>query len=200
MEWFNKFLEKFKNQSKKKLIENAIIVIIVGIIIIIAGGTIFGSNGQKDVKSKPPDGTSVEVANKTTEAEERSDLEVKLASILSKIDGAGKVDVMITYVSGREIVPAYDIRSNENSTQERDNGGGTRNITQSDKEQKIAYEEEQGGIRKPIIVKDLQPVVKGVVVVADGAREPVVRESISRAVQVLMDIPIHKIEVLERKK
>jgi stage III sporulation protein AG len=195
---FKRLSELIKGQSSKKLIESAVIFIIIGVIIIIAGGSFFEKDNKEEADSEPKN-NNVEVASTSVE-EGSTDVERKLAAILSKINGAGKVDVMITYVSGKEIVPAYDIRTNENSTQEKDKEGGTRNINQSDQEKKIVYEEQQGGTRKPIILKDMQPVVKGVVVVAEGASEPVVKENICRAVQVLMDIPIHKVQVFESKK
>jgi len=42
----------------------------------------------------------------------------------------------------------------------------------------------------------LTPRISGCVVVAEGARDPVVKTNIYRAVQVLLGIPIYKIEVL----
>ncbi len=41
-------------------------------------------------------------------------------------------------------------------------------LKQADKENKIIYDEEQG-VKKPFILKELLPKVKGVVIVADGA-------------------------------
>lgn len=202
MELFKRLIEKFRNQSRKKLIENAVIMIIIGVIIIIAGGSLFGKSdqGKKDARAGLQSGNSVETASRAVETESKSDVEKKLAAILSKIEGAGRVDVMITYASDGEIVPAYDTRQNENRTQERVKEGGTRSINQSDHEKKIVYEEVQGGGKKPIVIKELKPVARGVVVVAEGARDPVVKEKISRAVRVLMDISIHKVEVLERAR
>jgi len=195
---FKRLSEFVKGQSSKKLIESAVIFIIIGAIIIIAGGSFFEKDIKEEADSEPKN-NSVEVVSNSVE-EVSTDVERKLAAILSKINGTGKVDVMITYVSGKELVPAYDITTNENSTQEKDKEGGTRSIKESDQEKRIAFEEQQGGVRKPIILKDMQPVVKGVVVVAEGASEPVVKENICRAVQVLMDIPVHKVQVFESKK
>jgi stage III sporulation protein AG len=198
VEIFKRLAERLKTQSSKKLIESAIIFAIIGVIIIIAGGSLFEKEKKEEVETKS-DNSSMEVASALVD-EGDTNVEKKLANILSKINGAGKVDVMITYVSGKEVVPAYDTSMNENSTQEKDKEGGTRNIKQNDQEKKIVYEEQQGGIKKPIILKDMQPVVKGVVVVAEGASEPVVKENICRAVQALMDIPIHKVQVFEGKR
>ena len=202
MEMFKKLLDSMKamlaSTGKKKLIENTLIVVVLGVIIIIAGGAFFGkSNNKADENAQK---TSVETINKTFASEEKTELEVKLETILSQISGVGKASVMITYVSGEETIPAYNTKKNETDTQEKDSGGGTRNTRQSDYENSIAYIEEQGGGKKPIVLKDLQPTVKGVVVVADGAGDPTVRENICKAVEALMDIPIHKVQIFQREK
>ncbi|MDP4180697.1 MAG: stage III sporulation protein AG [Bacillota bacterium] len=201
---FKEFFEKlFQSNNKKKIIENSVIVIIIGIIAIIAGGSLFKNNepnkepDKNQINSKQTTSSaSIETAAKTT-TEEKDVNEMKLEELLEKIKGAGKVDVMITYVSGKEIVPAYDTKNNDNETQEKDSGGGTRSVMQNDNENKVTFEE-QGGSKKAIVLKELLPQVKGVVVVADGSSDPIVKERIFRAVQVLLDVPLHKVEVLER--
>jgi stage III sporulation protein AG len=126
-------------------------------------------------------------------------IEIKMKSILSKIDGAGEVDVMITYVSGAEIVPAVDLKKSDSSTQEKDTGGGTRNVDQHDYESEIVYYEKTDGCKTPVVIKDLQPVIKGVIVVAKGGDNPQVKEKLTKAVQVLVDIPVHRIQVFKSK-
>lgn len=190
----------FSKYDKKKLIENSIIIIIIGVIIIIAGGSLFKKSSGKEQPPVTVREEAAEATAKNISDEARDGLEEKLEKILSQIEGVGRVSVMITFVSGQEIVPASDIRKNEKETGERDSGGGTRNISERDYESKIAYEDLSGGVKKPIIMKNLYPVVKGVVVAAEGAGDPRVKERISKAVQVLMDVPIHKVQVFERKK
>ena len=203
MSYFTKTMDSIKKkiseQGKKKLIEKTVIVIIIGMIILIAGSSLFskGSTNTNKATNNKVSGGNVETSSRNTDKSVKGDLEIRLESILSKIEGVGKVDVMVTYISGKELVPAYNIRNDESSTVEKDNQGGTRNINESSKEENIAYEEEQG-VKKPIIIKDIEPVVKGVIVVADGANNPSVHEKILKAVQVLTDLPIHKIQVFER--
>lgn len=203
MSFFRKYLEnlreKMNGQGKKKLIENCVIVIILGVVAIIAGSTIFSKTGNEKTANASKQ-NEVQEAARVIGAEDKEDLQKRMESILSKIGGAGNVNVMITYVSGKELVPAYDTKKTENDTQEKDNGGGTRSIKNNDTENKVVYEESGNGVKKPVVLKELQPAVKGVVVVADGAADPVVRESLTRAVQVLVDVPVHKIQVLQRNK
>lgn len=197
---FEKAKSAVKSQSKKRIIENCVIVIIIGVVAIIAGGSLLKDTGKEDYPDLKVEEDAQTAAKVVSAAEEKDDLQKRLESILSKIEGAGNISVMLTYTSSIEKVPAYDTKRTDNDTQEKDNGGGTRNITDRDVENKVAFEENGSGGKKPIILKELQPPVKGVVVVADGASEPVVKESISRAVQVLVDIPVHKIQVLPRNK
>jgi stage III sporulation protein AG len=197
IDYFKTLLEK---KDKKKLIENFVIILIIGTILLIAGGSLLKKNEHTAKSRNSGDDNIIETSAKHNTIDYGSELEKNLASILAKIDGAGKVDVMITYVNGNEIIPAYEEKESENKNIERDSAGGTREVMQRDCERKLAYQDEQGGLKKPIIIKNIYPSVKGVVVVAEGAKTPSVKEQILRAVQVLMDVPIHKIQVLERTK
>lgn len=186
--------------NRKKTVENAAIIVIIGIILIIAGGALLRRDDGEEQKKNAAGAGSAETVNANSAGEGKYDIETRLESILSQIDGAGRVNVMITYVAGKEIVPAYDVKRKENETREKDGGGGTRDISEHDYESSIVYEDTAGNGKKPVIIKDIQPVVRGVVVVAEGASKPEVKEDITKAVQVLMDIPIHKVQVLEMRR
>lgn len=198
----NRLMDVVKNmmdgKNNKKLIENTVIVIIIGIIIIIAGSTFWGRNAEPKTQSQ--ESRVQETYSTEAMAEDAAGMEKKLEEILSQIEGVGKVKVMITYESGEEIVPAYDITQRQSETLEKDNAGGSRSINESDYQSEVAYIDEAGGSKKPIITKSKQPVARGVIVVAQGAADLTVKENISKAVQVLMDIPIHKVQVFEMKR
>jgi stage III sporulation protein AG len=196
------FEKLFQSKNRKKIIENSVIVLIIGIIAIVAGGSLFKKSETKKESLKNPTNStnltsqSLETSAKVVSTD--SDInEKRLEDLLMKVKGAGKVHVMVSYVSGKEIVPAYDKKRNDSDTQEKDSGGGVRSIKQNDSEDKLVYEESQGNSKKPIVLKELLPQAKGVVVVADGASDPEVRERLIRAVQVLLDVAVHRIEVLE---
>lgn len=80
--------------------------------------------------------------------------EARLSEILSEIKGAGQVSVMISYVSTMEKDIAYD-------------GENERAVT-------------SGG--NVVIKREMYPQVKGVIVIADGADDPSVRQTIKEAV------------------
>jgi stage III sporulation protein AG len=51
-----------------------------------------------------------------------------------------------------------------------------------------------------VVIKEILPEVKGVIVVAEGASNIEVRESLTRAVQVLSGVAVHKIQVFVKSK
>ena len=51
----------------------------------------------------------------------------------------------------------------------------------------------------PVVIKEVPPVVKGVVIVAGGADNAVVKLNILRAVTVLLDVDYNRIEIIKYK-
>ncbi|MDD4495407.1 MAG: stage III sporulation protein AG [Eubacteriales bacterium] len=195
-----KIIEKIKGkingQSKKKLIENGIVIIILGVIILVTASSIFKPKGKNasEINDIPLQNTAVsQVKNYESELEER------MEAILSGIEGAGRVEVMITFETGKEVIPAKNSNKSKSETIERDSEGGSRTVTQIEADENIAYES-NGSEQKPVIIKEIQPKVLGVVVVSDGGESPTIKEKITRAVQALVDVPLHKIQVFKHKK
>ncbi len=199
---------KLGSYGSKKIIEKAAIVAIACVICLIAGSVLFEDTIKKNnvppaaitfsgEKQAPADQTVAE-AIKRTDVESKSEMEENLRSILSQINGAGKVDVMITFVSGNESVPAVDVTTSQNTTQEKDKEGGARDIKENNKENSIVYEESQG-VKKPFVVKEILPKVKGVVIVAEGAGDAEVRSNLTKAAQALLEVAAHKIQVFQRR-
>lgn len=198
-----KVIKKFKNifnKDSKRLGENLVILMIIGVIIIIAGGALFGGDKEKKVKTEDSDNEKLETLGGIEKSDKNISLELKVEEILSQINGAGEVKVLITYETGLEIVPFTNIKRSDDIVDEQDSAGGIRKANQNSYESSIVYEEEAGGIKKPIVVKEVYPKVKGVVIVADGGSDLTIRESLLKAVEVLLDVPVHKIQVCERKK
>lgn len=117
-------------------------------------------------------------------------VEQKLAKILSEIKGAGKVSVMITYESGVELVYAYSTDTQTNSSSD------------GAKETSVTYEKNtivvSGG--QPVVVKEIMPLIKGVVVVAEGATNVNVKLDIIKAVTALLEIAPSRIEIFAKAK
>ena len=71
--------------------------------------------------------------------------------------------------------------------------------TQSDTQEETVFEDTENG-SSPYVVKELSPVVKGVLVVCEGGDDPVVVQNISESIMALFSIESHKIKVVRMKE
>ena len=125
----------------------------------------------------------------------QADLETRLKTVLSSIRGAGQVEVLITYESGSELVTAMSTNVNSNRSETND-GQKSSTTTQTTEVSEPATVNGSGG-NEPIILVEKEPVVRGVIVVAEGAADIRVKLDLQRAVTAVLDIPLSKIEVFE---
>ena len=101
---------------------------------------------------------------------------------------------MITYVSSKEIVTAMNTTQSNSTTEEQDSGGGIRKIIQNDiNNQAVTMNGSDG--TSPLIIKEVEPEVKGVIVIAEGAENLQVKEMIYEAVKTVLGIPGNRVEV-----
>ncbi|MDR2047012.1 MAG: hypothetical protein LBP79_03810 [Clostridiales bacterium] len=133
-----------------------------------------------------------------TAADPLRDLETRLASILSDIEGAGKVNVMIMYDGGMEIVTAESKSITTNKTT--DTSGGADRITESATETGTPIIINEGGVSKPIILKEVMPEILGVMIVAEGAGSVTVRTELVKAASKILNVNPSLIEIFTMKK
>lgn len=190
-------LTKTDNKNNKKRVENLVVGILILIITVIAINTIISDKGDKGDKEK-----NEEVAN-TIIAESKENttetLEERLKNILSKINGVGKVDVLISYSESSQTVAMYNENIKETSTEEKDESGGTRLITENNIQKDVIYQEENGE-KKPITQKTIMPKIEGTIITAEGAGDISVKENIIQAVSAATGLASHKIQVFEMSK
>ena len=153
-----------------------------------------GSSSQKDEGA----GDSASMEGQISLSEYEATLEKRLEDILEGMAGAGKVEVMITFVSSQELVVEKDRPMTRSNTTENDGEGGTRTIYQTDSGETTVYHGE-GSNSEPYVVKTLTPKVEGVLVAAQGAGTGEVTENITEAIQALFDVEAHKIKVIKMK-
>lgn len=119
--------------------------------------------------------------------------EERLKSVLSCIRGAGKVEVMITYDTGAQIVPAMSTDTQTGITQSAESV--TENRTESSRPVTVS----QGGGNEALVLTEKQPIVRGVIVIAEGAADIAVRINLQNAVRTVLGIELSCIEVFEMK-
>ncbi|MBQ9860932.1 MAG: hypothetical protein IJO75_01595 [Clostridia bacterium] len=112
--------------------------------------------------------------------------EKRLAALIGSIDGAGACQVMVTLENGVEYVYATEQRSN--SDREEDTSDGDTRLTQRDDSESAAILIETDNGNKGLLVTEIQPTVRGVVVVCEGGDNEEVRARVSQAVTVALNI------------
>jgi len=199
LEKIKELIIKSDGKDNKKKIENLVVFIIILIITIIAINTIWKddkedtktiSNNNKQLASTD---TSVNTFTSTSQEE---NLKTDLENILSKINGVGKVKVLVTYTESSQIVAMYNENTKETSTEEKDETGGTRTIKESDTQKDVIYQEENGE-KKPITQKTIMPKIEGAIITAQGASNIDVKTNIIQAVEAVTGLATHKIQVFE---
>lgn len=168
-------LEKVKKLAAKKKVQYLIVLIAAAAILTIY----FVPSKEKQAPTSTETSTVAQEVN----------LEARLKDILSSVEGAGKVEVVINYESTPELVPAL---TGDVKTEDRRDGENTSNSTSERKELATV-----GGGSQAVIIKENQPNVRGVVIVAEGAGNIGVRMSLLSAVRTLLNIPSEKIEILK---
>lgn len=153
------FLKKVFSKIK---IEYIIVIIFAVIIIVIV------ANGTTNKEST----NTLDVDNYVTT------LEGKLKNSLSMVNGAGKVDVIISVESGMETVLA--------STKTTENGLVT--------ETPFTV----GG--KTVVLTETYPKISGVIIVAEGGNNLSVKVALINATSVFLNIEEDKIKILTMKK
>ena len=86
-------------------------------------------------------------------------LEKKLANILSKLEGVGKVNVMVTLENSVEKVTATNTTQSKESIIENDGEGGTRQVQREDPTLQVVTRGNDGSL---LVVKEIKPTVLGV--------------------------------------
>lgn len=110
--------------------------------------------------------------------------ETRLEKILSEMEGVGEVSVMITYYASSEKALAYETKISRKS-----DTTGISDAESSDEKAVMSDGE-------PVVLREVYPEVKGVVVIAEGAANVKVKKAICEAVSTALGIAMHKICVL----
>lgn len=116
------------------------------------------------------------------------DCEMRLEEIISGISGAGKTKVMITFESSFENVYANNAKIEET-------GSESVSTLAKTSEKEIVLAGDRSGAETPVLLKELCPRVKGVLVVCEGGSSDAVSRSIKQAVASLFGISDGKVFV-----
>lgn len=124
-------------------------------------------------------------------------LESRLEAALSQMAGVGDVTVMITLKSSAEKVVEKDLAVTTEAVTEADSQGGSRSTQNSTHGETTVYSDSDSA-GKPYVSKEISPQIEGVVVIAEGGADSVVKQNITEAVQALFGIDTHKIRIMKK--
>lgn len=121
----------------------------------------------------------------------KAQLTQELKDILSQIEGAGQVQVSITLASDGEKSYASNTVEEKRNIEEADAQGGQKQTVEDKRARDLAVSSGD-----PLLIENKFPQVIGVLVVAEGAKYPAVKERLAAAAATLLDIPPHKVSVM----
>lgn len=131
------------------------------------------------------------IGGKTAAAPEKSrtaaefsltELEKKLESALSQIEGAGRVTVVLTAKEGTRSVLASDERENNGESQ-----------------QNVVVVSTGSGTQEAVLLQQIYPELQGALLVCSGAGEATVRLKLMESVAALTDLGADKIAICKSK-
>lgn len=196
------FVESSKKLWPSKLIKEGalntklVMLGILGIVLLLIGGVFDGQTGKK-VTETPSETVKSAPVQSSRSYEEI--LEAKLSNILSQVRGAGAVSVNVMLESSSTQEHAKNLVKETKTIQEKDTAGGLRTTTETKENQQILVGKENG-TDKPVMVREIKPPIKGVLVIAEGAYDSNVKANLTKAVETGLGIPSYKITVLPQRK
>jgi stage III sporulation protein AG len=197
-------MDKKKISLKEIGLPKLIMIFMVGILIILLSFPgIFSSKKSTDDNSQDSNTGVVQNDTNTTSYDANTyitEMENKLKNILEKVSGIGEVEVMITLKSSREKVPLKDTPSTQESLNEVDGEGGSRTDSNVKREESTVLAPNEDGNSEPYIIQELEPVIEGVCVIAEGGDDVYIKMDIMEAAEVLFDVPAHKVKVMKMSK
>lgn len=191
-----KILDELLNKiSQNKKYSNLVIIISIGIMILIAM-TVFFDGDDKGIDSLKLEDDNEKIQSNNEINDYSNELEIKLENILSQMKGVGEVDVMITLVETVESIPALNKTNNKEITTESDAQGGTRNVTREESTEQVVVSSEENSM---VTIKEVKPEIKGVIVIAQGASDTRIKETIYGAVKTVLGLSGNKVDVYVKK-
>lgn len=189
-----KLIQKLKSMKK----DQWLIVILAGVLLFI----IVLPTGEKKKKTKEQEQeqekqiAAEKLYTEETGAESyETYLEKRLETLLSKMEGVGKIQVMVTLEDNGEQILEKDEKESRTTTGE-GSGETARTATEVNLEYATIFVEEDGK-KTPYIIQVKNPRVKGVAVICEGGGNSSIAQNISKTIGALFSIETHKIMVMK---
>ena len=154
-------------------------------------GFVLGLLPSGQSEPTPQDQPQIVLTSKETEKEDYcAKMERELAALLSQVDGAGRVKVMLTLKTG----PASCFQTDRSVSSSRDGEKESQSI-----DERTVMIERGSAYDEPAVVSTAYPVFQGALIVAEGGSDPIVRYQLSTAVAALLGLGADQITVVKMK-
>lgn len=188
--FIQKLRKHLEEMNNKKFINNLFIILLITIIFLIGANFFLEDRKETSIPTK-------EVIESRIDPSDYSYyLEKKMESILGKLKGVGEVSVMITLEDTSEKFPAANTNTTIETTKEVDSEGGIREVNREDTSVQMVSKSNDGTL---VVLKESNPTVKGVIVVAEGASDIIILENLYEAVKTVLGISGNKVQVYSSK-
>lgn len=190
------FITKKTEGDNKKKIENLVVFLVLLIITVIAINMIWVQDEEKTEEQQANyKVVATQGENSNIIESEEYDLQTELEDILSKMEGIGEVDVLITYSQTNTIMPMYSETQSTSITEETDSSGGTRTQESSNINKEVVTDGDNNAITQTVML----PKVEGAIVIAEGGGNATTKANVIQAVSAVTGLATYKVQVFEMK-
>lgn len=203
-------MEKWKQLCGKIGKDRFLILIIGGLLLLVityplpssskkeSGGT--GKGGNTGVtKTVDASSGSNNALRTDTETDYTKETEARLAGVLSNINGAGKVQVFLSFSDFGMSVVEKDVSYTRNNEDRRGESTQNTSVLNTENSEETIYTTNESGNKVPFVNKITTPRVSGVLVVAQGGGNENIQKEMKEAIMALFGIEEHKIKVVKMK-
>ena len=186
LEIWKKAVSIFNTDKKIKWI---VLIGMIGILLILLSEILPQST------KTPQDAVSVSIDNETFCRQ----TEEKIYNLVSSIQGVGEAQVWVTLESGAEYVYLQEEIRNTDTTKDY-NSEGVKTLRDKDNSEQKYILVNKNGEEQPLLQKQLEPTVQGVVIVCEGAGSAQVNEQVVNAVTCALGISSNRVYVAQLTK
>ncbi|MBE0466256.1 MAG: hypothetical protein IBX71_03415 [Candidatus Desulforudis sp.] len=176
---------------------------VLGVFLLLIGHIDFGGG---DPNASPVGATSPPIQQQSASVQARLQIQAeeeylasRLQALLQQISGVGEVEVSVRLEGSTTSEYAVNHSTGRKVSDESDQAGTTRVTTDVSETGQLVVVRGDRGYEIPVVEREVAPRVVGVLVVAEGARNPQIKAELFRAIRIALGVEPHKILVLPKK-
>ena len=188
-----KWMDKLRSCKKEQIL----ILLLCGVLLlVIAIPTGEDSQRQDTILTGQPESDAGAEPGDCDGTDRALQLERRLKTILGKVEGIGKTEVMLTLKSDGKRIIEKDLEQSRGKEENQEENTAAVSDQTSSRENTVYQRDAQGG-ESPYVTEELEPEIAGVLVIAQGAGNASVAAEITEAVMALFGVEAHKIKVMK---